>query len=275
VSIAPVSEQRDALHYAPPPPLRRRRGIRRVALLLALLIAVGAGVYWFPLLREHVVLQVLQRRCMNYTPPADEVVFEKDAERAAQLLSDPRYQSTGSAPPATYLVPKDWADLYATLSPPGLKSWGTVFLGEMKTREGDRRLVAIDMTVENTSSRAIDGFLLTARVIEPASPLRRPTLVSTMSYRYVLSVKHYPVKPARRDPADPSHLLLFDGAVEARLEDPDFVTMSGRGEDPLGGWGARDPDAFLEPTPPAPSSPASLPTSARPAARRSASPALR
>jgi hypothetical protein len=272
VSIAPVSDQRDALHYAPPPPLRRRRVFRRVALLLALLIAVGAGIRWFPLLREHVLLQILQRRCMNYQPAPGQVVFDKGAATAA-LLKDPKYTALRWSEPAAYSVPKDWSDFYALLSPPGLKSWGTVFLGTMRTPQGETRLVAVDMTVDNTlATGSMDAFLLTARVIEPGWPLRRPRLITSTSWRFILPTSHYPVTPAVVDPADPSHLILFNGAIDASLQEGDTVTMRDLNRFTPGGFGSTP---AAGPTPPAPSSPASLPTSGRPAARRSASPALR
>jgi hypothetical protein len=177
-----------------------------------LLVVLAAGIKWFPQVNEHVLLQVWQRRCLNHHPPADQVVYTEDPQRAAALLGDPRYQSMPASTPAAFLVPTYWSDLYATVSPPGLKSHGTVFLGRMRSATGIERLVAVDMVIENPSR---DDVLLVTRVVEPASLLGRPRVIQTMGSRFVsYHLRDKPVTPAQVDPQDPTHLLLFDGRIQ-------------------------------------------------------------
>ena len=245
------------LAYAPKPPLRRRKVVRQTVLLALLAGVVAAGVWWFPVVRGRVVLYLLQRRCLNHAPPADEVVYDVGAERASALMSDGRYHHFAGPPQAAFLVPKYWSDFYSALSPPGFKSHGTVFMGRMKTPDGEARLVAIDMVIDSSSE-----ILLTSRVVQPGTLHKRPVLLSASIYRFASAeLTGAAVTPGRTDPADPSHVILFGGRVQGWLRDEepaDFV------------------DLFqIDVTPPAPSSPASLPTSAGPATRPSASPGAR
>jgi hypothetical protein len=226
-------------------------------LLVLLAGVVAAGVWWFPAVRGRAVLYLLQRQCLNHAPPADEVVYAAGAERASALMSDGRYHHFAGPPQAAFLVPQYWSDFYSALSPPGFKSNGTVFLGRMKTPDGDTRLVAVDMVIDSSSE-----ILLTSRVIQPGTLHKRPVLLNASIYRFPSAdLTGAPVTAGRTDPADPSHVILFGGRVQGWLRD----------EDP-----ADAVELFqFDVTPPAPSSPASLPTAAPPATRPSASPAAR
>jgi len=238
---APVSE----LQYAPRPPLRKRRVVRRVLLGIGLVVVVAAGIKWFPQVNEHVLLQVWQRRCLNHHPPADQVVYTEDPQRSAALLADGQYQSMPTSTPAAFLVPKYWADLYATVSPPGLKSHGTVFLGRMHSANGVERLVAIDMVIENP---ARDDVLLVTRVVEPASLLGRPRVVQTTGSRFVsYHLRDKPVAPAQVDAQDPTHLLLFDGRIHGWFQ-PDGNSINIRPADPRSANALRLRDVATRPT---------------------------
>jgi hypothetical protein len=236
--------------------MRRRKFVRRVVLLVLVAVVVAAGVWWFPVVRERAVLYLLQRRCLNHAPPADEVVYAAGAERASSLMSDGRYHHFAGPPQAAFLVPKEWSDFYTALSPPGFKSHGTLFLGRMKTPEGETRLVAIDLVIDSSSE-----ILLTSRVILPGTLHKRPVLLSASIYRFPADLPGAAVTPGRTDPADPSHVILFGGRVEGWLRD----------DEPADAVELYQFDL----TPPAPSSPASLPTSGPPATRPSAAPAAR
>jgi hypothetical protein len=219
--------------------------VRRVLLGIGFVIVLAAGIKWFPQVNEHVLLQVWQRRCLNHHPPADQVVYTEDAQRAAALLADRRYQSMPTSTPAAFLVPAYWADLYATVSPPGLKSHGTVFLGRMRSANGVERLVAIDMVIENP---ARDDVLLVTRVVEPASLLGRPRVITTVGSRFVnYHLREKPVTPAQVDPQDPTHLLLFDGRIHGWFQrDGDMVNI--RPADPRAGTALRLRDVATRPT---------------------------
>jgi hypothetical protein len=203
--------------------------VRRALLILALVALAGAAIYYFPKAREHVLVYVCQRKCTSYLPPADQVVFDDDPVRAAALLSDPRYGSTAGGTTA-FLVPPAWVELYSHLSPPGLRSHGTVFLGAMTTPEGRERLVAIDITVNN-SSRSKDSVLLMARVIEPGNLVRRPRLLSTYGAEFLSYGLKGPVTPGQVDPRDPTHIVLFGGQVDGWLQE-DSVRLRARSNPP-------------------------------------------
>ena len=233
--------------------------MRRAVLLVVVAAVVAAGIWLFPHVRDRVTLQLLQRRCMKHAPSGNEFVYH-EAGGWHGLLYDRRYQMRGGPRPAAFLVTRDWRELYVRLSPPGFRSDGTVFLGEMKTPDGDRRLVAVDMVIDSSSE-----VLLTARVVEPGSLLRRPRLATASIYRLRSdALLAEPVTPGKVDPRDPARVLLFGGRVEGWLRD-----------DTVNGSLCND-HVELYPrdlTPPAPSSPASLPTSAGPATRPWAPPA--
>jgi hypothetical protein len=210
-----------------------------------LVVVVAAGIKWFPQVNEHVLLQVWQRRCLNHHPPADQVVYTEDPQRSAALLADGQYQSMPTSTPAAFLVPKYWADLYATVSPPGLKSHGTVFLGRMHSANGVERLVAIDMVIENP---ARDDVLLVTRVVEPASLLGRPRVVQTTGSRFVsYHLRDKPVAPAQVDAQDPTHLLLFDGRIHGWFQ-PDGNSINIRPADPRSANALRLRDVATRPT---------------------------
>ena len=232
--------------------------MRRAAVLVFAAALVAASVWWFPKVRDRLVHYALQRRCMSHAPPKDESVYDDRPGRADALMRDGRYHHLAGPPQAAFLVPPYWRDFYARLSPPGLKSHGTVFLGRMYAPDGKERLVAVDMVVEGN-----DDVLLMARVVEPGSLLRRPRLVSTMGGRFVsYGLLDRPVPAGRVDTNDPTRLVIFDGRIDARLDERDHVEM--RPHDPHRARGRSLT------TPPVPSSPASLPTSAAPATRPSA-----
>jgi hypothetical protein len=212
---------------------------------LGLVVVAAAAIKWFPQVHEHVLLQVWQRRCLNHHPPADQVVYAEDPQRAAALLNDRRYQSMPGSAPAAFLVPNYWADLYATVSPPGLKSHGTVFLGRMRSSDGVERLVAIDMVIE---SPARDDVLLVTRVVEPASLLGRPRVVQTMGSRFVsYHLRDKPVTPAQVDPQDPTHLLFFGGRIHGWFQ-PDGNSVNIRPADPRSDKALRLRDLATRPT---------------------------
>jgi hypothetical protein len=236
-------------------------------MVACLIVTVLAGIRWYPRAREHALMLWWQRKCMNHPRPVDRVVYTNDASRSDALLRDGGYRVMDGATRSTFLVPSYWSDLYAHVSPPGLKSQGTVFLGRMTTRSGKVRLVAIDMVLEDPTR---DDVLLIARVIEPGSALRRPRLISTIGGKFLsFGLTDRPVTPGQIDPQDPTHLVLFDGRIDGWLGEDGGVTFRPRDTGPQGSP-PRDPL-----TRPVPSSQGSPRSSAGPETRRSARPAAR
>ena len=259
------------LQYAPRPPLRRRRVVGRVVVGLAVLAFAAAAVYGFPVWQERVTLYVLQRQCMRHAPAADEVVFDSGPGRAEALMALGGYHHMAGPPAAAFLVPPYWRDFYAKLSPPGLRSHGTVFLGRMTTRGGKQYLVAVDMSLQSAGT---DDVLLMSRVVEPGSLLRRPRMRGGMGVRLLsFGLLDAAVTPGQVDPADPTHLILFGGRVHGWLADDGSMNL--RPHDPGPVFVPNDGPQSRPATRPAPSSPASPRSSAGPATRPSAAPASR
>src|SRR5438128_2402310 len=128
---APAVPQAPSLPYAPPLPQRRRRWVRRL-MGVGLLIAVAStGPLWFPPVSGRLQTLYWQQQCLSHCTPPSTVVNERLAGNTRR--------------PAVKIVPAHWEKLYDQVSPPGLLSEGTVFLGELRSRSGARRLVAVDV----------------------------------------------------------------------------------------------------------------------------------
>jgi hypothetical protein len=256
--------EKPRLDYAPAVPWRRTRSARLLLVLLLLAIGAGGAVLVYPRAKVHLQVLEWQRRCMAAPVPPGTVVLED---------RDGFYQSGQG-------VPFVWRSLYGAMSPPGLNSASTVFLQEMRTPAGRRRLVAVDID-RAPGIRPFRGpyvLNLTARVVSPGVGLLRPSVASTTSHSLNVSdssPRHYDsgrplglrLQAGTRDPQDPSHFTFTYEAgglthvVDGWLREDDTVNI--------------EPRAGGLPTPPAPASPASLPTLGGSGIRPSAPPAAR
>lgn len=83
------------LDYAPAPPARPRqwrRSVRFWAPAAALVLTLLLRPIWSPWASEglyRLEVEYWEWRCLTYAPPPDQVVYEDDPVRVAQLLSDP------------------------------------------------------------------------------------------------------------------------------------------------------------------------------------------
>ncbi|HEV8606759.1 MAG TPA: hypothetical protein VGQ99_15395 [Tepidisphaeraceae bacterium] len=134
--------------YAPPAratPWHRRRRFRiGSAVAFAIIAALGALYFWraVPKLWQ---LSRLQRKCLAYTAPPDQVVYSEVPGDVATLpATSPQYSLIPSSnPPAVTLVPTCWTDfpLWRTA-----RGCAVVFLGERATGQGQKRLVCVIFT---------------------------------------------------------------------------------------------------------------------------------
>lgn len=277
-NIPSLKRSAGALEYAPHPPSRRRRIVRRASVFFALIVVVGIAIRWLPAARDRIQIQFWQRQCLNHRPAPGKVVYDDEGERTRKLLADPRYQVRYPGAQDAYFVPRHWSELYARLSPPGLNSNGTVFLGRMTTPAGQTRLVALDVTYlpgPGTSwagivPAEIPSWFLTARVIQPGSVLNRPKLLSSSTESLSRMDIPSPVLTANLDPEDSSHVALLGDRVDAWLRDDDTVLIAPRVKRQFMPFSMSG-----YPTPPAPTSPALLRSSAGPATRPSGGPVAR
>lgn len=179
------------------------RTLVRIALISAGLFAV---VTWGPLSWRKVELIYWQSRCLNHTPPSVQA----------------------AASNANVEVPHEWARFYQLLSPPGMNSAGTAFLGGRTSPAGNRRLVAVDV-----SHTMADSNHATARLFVPGGLLSRPREVL-----HPIGAVQLPaggvVVSGRADPRDPSHFTFICEAPDAQhvidgwLRDDDTVLLEVR-----------------------------------------------
>lgn len=133
---------------------RRRRwdsSLLRVGLMVVLLVLVGAGLLYSRVHMRRAALLAAQQACMTYQRPANEVVYEENAERAAALLERKEgYQAvpigtTGDAPAAGRVAPV-WSALkrWAVPSAPEPRD-PILFLHDRRAADGERGIVCVEV----------------------------------------------------------------------------------------------------------------------------------
>ena len=198
------------LGYAPPPGARGRAAWRSVRLVLGLCLAL-AGWRWGPTLVRHTQFLRFQQQCLAYLAPAEQVVFLESGDANARIQPAPRC----------------WVELNKTAGTTATQG-AMLFLHELKTSRGERRLVAVEYT---------GGGLLgmTPIVVKPASWRTGPALCTDLALELTVEGSNLigmGGMPARRfyagrvDGADPAHFIIpFDdgqpvgmsGQIDGRL----------------------------------------------------------
>lgn len=208
------------LDYAnePAAAVARRRTLRRAVAAASVLAIVLASVKWLAPAWHHAQLLYWQGKCLTYTPAS----------------AGPVVQSSVGGRCAT-----PWREFYDRFSPPGRKPLSTVFLHELRTPSGARRLVAVEAETFTSSGSIPDAEVsLDYHVIAPGALWRRPKLVTSAPARPTFYYEggegnHFDVHPGRPDPADPTH-FTFDVRWRERT-----VTLDG--------WLRDDDTILLEP----------------------------
>jgi hypothetical protein len=216
-----MPEANAQLDYAPAPPVLRRRRVRRVILGIVLLGAVVAGWRWGPGAYRRASLLYWQRQCLRYAAPGERVIYESDpgagaalraADRHYQLVT-PRWVSK-LVTSATGHVPDCWTR-FGGAGPGFPTATGPVlFLHELRTPSGQRRLVAITAAFPpNELPKFISGYDVEAQIIEPGTWKLAPQNQTGGIPLSVLSgipptPPHVRVLAGQPDPADPSHFTV-------------------------------------------------------------------
>jgi hypothetical protein len=131
------------IEYAPPLPLHQRRHVRRrVIWITAILIGIPLVWYAAPRAWRHAELLYWQDKAMNYSPPADQVVFDNDPARAAELLQKSTFTQELFSPGRCAFRPVQSYERFTELAtPPGRFPGAILFLHERRNSRGERRLV--------------------------------------------------------------------------------------------------------------------------------------
>ena len=135
-----------------------------------------------------------QDRCLRYVAPADLVVYESEQGAAGVLLKRPGYlpltvvtsEGSGSLGPVAAHVPGALRDLDQAIAPGGGGTRAAVvFLGELRARNGARRLVIVQRGVASYAP-LLEVFGLMVTVFEPATMRRDLRVVPPSDAKMVI-----------------------------------------------------------------------------------------
>jgi hypothetical protein len=194
--------------------------------------------------REHTQNLLYVRQASRHVEPANTIVFESDPARAQALLDAGTHIALagGSASPAVLREPDSLRLLRGASGGAALETMGAlVFLHELVTPSGARRIVAVQFLPHYIDGRTLPGAGLVAYIFEPGGLVSAPRQVGQSHARLLVPVEQAPLFPETQD-IDP---LLQSNSAAACLG-----TTSGVLEqafDPWGGtqglrWYAGQPD---------------------------------
>ncbi|HEV2296718.1 MAG TPA: hypothetical protein VGR35_22950 [Tepidisphaeraceae bacterium] len=209
---------------------------RWIAIAIAGLL-LACALLLVPRYLRHAQLLLQQRQMRSWYAPPTQVVFTNDPAQVKKLLMPPtRYQAT-PAGGAAYLVNDDWMNFYSPLGG-GYQSSGTVFVGELQTKDGRRALLSIDMGVAAAGNR--QWATMSARLVEPGTSYRSPRAVYPSAVRgdgghiFFDPGDTLVVYAAVVDPNDPSHFTIdyaLNGTrhtIDGWLDDVWMVVLESR-----------------------------------------------
>ena len=227
-----------------PPPLdyaRRPPRAKRIALLV-LLLAVATALVPLTLkyarsAAERIELRRLYSRGAQHVAAADAVVYDEDPVSQKALLGGAKYQQVGGhhGPIAFRTVPQ-WEQFVAA-NRGRISSHGTLFLGELATPSGRKRLVGVDIT---GWSRGGPVILFTyARTFTPVTLAKLPAMTaSSPSLNLARGEGILRLFAGQADPSDPAHFTIrytFDdqpGVIDGWLKDDGTVLLEPRSAPP-------------------------------------------
>jgi hypothetical protein len=231
------------IDYGPAAPVVGRRRLRRWAVLGAtLLVAAAAPLWWPPAWRQAQLLH-WQRQCARYSAPAGQVAYSEDPAKVARLGNAPDYIQPVRDSVGT--VPEAWSRFYSIVSPPGLRSLGTVFLHRRQSPNGTERLIALDVVSTDIKVGAgpygrgsftwphihARSFRMAGPLGDPVEKRCWPSARSAIEFPFT-DVTLYAGQP---DPGDPSHFTIGytgstgeSGIIDGWLRDDGLVALEMR-----------------------------------------------
>ena len=212
--------------------MRPRRRVWRAGALLAVVALVGAAVLWGPGWLRHAADLLDQRRCMNYTAPPDQVVYDtpRDVQGVRRSLK-------------TSFAPSSWKRFARN------RGAAVVFLHGRTSPSGNRRLVCVEADPKSVLHYAGSASVMPTwsfRVLVPGTLSKGPADVPGTVYKepfFLISAER--VYAAQPDPSDPSHFTITyehhgeRKTVDAWLQDDDTLKFRHRqmgDQDPAGRW---------------------------------------
>lgn len=206
------------LDYAPAPPLLQRR--HAISALWVMGIALLGLIGWkvIPVALHRAELMRMQRECLHFSVAPD-----------AKISTTQR------------TVPPAWSAMCRSVPPFGFNSHGTIFLHELRTPSGERRLVGVDAyfsTIRN-------GLTMVFPRIYTVGSLRRPPTLVSQGQGGTSFPGQWEFSQGQPDPAEPRHFTFVmrridassageertpDRTIDGWLDDDDRVGLEQRRE---------------------------------------------
>ncbi len=185
------------LHYAPPIPLLVRLRNRYWLTVYGILVGLMLFPMWGPRVRQRAQEIYWQQQCLNHPIPPGSTVYS-------------------SGPPAAFAVSPQWSNFDAIIAPIGIRSSGTVYLGERTSHNGLRRLIAVDVLADQNQFLPPSQLSVTvaARAVEEGSPFSAPRETSTKTDGYGYMYNLHPLPIAVTPPSHPQ-VMVYGGADDS------------------------------------------------------------
>jgi hypothetical protein len=159
---------------------RRRQRSRRIAMFCLIIAVAALSVPHISTVWRSIQIRLIERQCKCFTLPGDFVVYAEDPNLVAKLRSLRNYTTESrevDPPSALYHSPQltelnRYGAFGGSYLPGGA---ATVFLHELQTPGGARRLVLVEYWHCLQHSAGNDSFNLAAATLDPASVGTRPT----------------------------------------------------------------------------------------------------
>ena len=207
------------------------RAGKRHAVLLGLLLVCAAGSWTVGReARQRTQSLLYARQAARHVESAGTVVFEPDPARAEALVRAGTHRPLAADAPAPVarIEPDSFRTFRDALATPSFEAMGAlVFLHELTTPSGARRVVAVHFLPYMLDGRDLGDAGLVARIFEPGGFLRPPSHVGDAQARLLV-----PVDPPA---AAAGHAAAGDG-VSATWTDLPYKPLPLR-------WFAGQPDA--------------------------------
>ncbi|HET6247075.1 MAG TPA: hypothetical protein VFE47_05190 [Tepidisphaeraceae bacterium] len=242
-TMRPISGHQSAVTLAYAANNRRSRRWRRVGAVFAIALVAAVIIASFPTMRRLIAAHARisnQRACLEHQWFPRTVVYNWPAERLF-LPSD------SAATGATYLNAPQWA-AFLQLNPQiaflptllGVQQVGTVFLHSLKDKQGNARLVSVQLFALQGNADVV----FESSVIEIGTWTKPARIISNFrALRVEVGIKQLPflVYGGQVDPADQRHLTIdykaagIPGVIDGTIDQRGFLTLVPRSGSTAGG----------------------------------------
>ncbi len=223
-----MADEPATIAYAPhEPPLRAKLFRRRYVVPAMLLLVLASSYWWAPPIVRRVELEYWYYRCLSHEPLLGKVVTSMN-----------RGGVDWPPPPQQPYVPQEWVKFYTLLSPPGLQSSGSAFLGKRQTQNGRTVLVAIDLVKTSPWASPVEreSLRLHVRVFTAGGISRYPKqIVDAVATVPAHDLNRFDLLAGRINPSDPSRFEIpYDkhngtkGAIDAWVRNDGTVDFERR-----------------------------------------------